>query len=110
MQPQVLYVQSTANLRTCAQRDCEQIAQLQPGEWLMATGTIVGEAITSGKPLWYRVEYLGRELYVYSELVSTNALSTNPAVVVQPPISTVAQPIRIGELPKFERNVQSDDL
>jgi hypothetical protein len=92
MQAVLVYAKSAANLRTCAHRDCEQIAQLQPGEAVMSTGTIEGEAITSGKSLWYRVDFGGRALYVYSELISPNPPATNPPIFA-PPVSTIPPPV-----------------
>jgi hypothetical protein len=92
MQPVLVYAKSVANLRTCPHRDCEQIAQLQSSEAVMATGTIEGEAINTGKPLWYRVDYGGRALYVYGELVSPNAPATNPPIFA-PPVSTIPPPV-----------------
>lgn len=87
MQPQPIYVVSTANLRTCAHRDCERIAQLQPGEAVMATGTILGEAIDAVHGSWFRVEYQGRVLYVYSQLVSIYAPvpPTSEPIFIPPP-------------------------
>lgn len=85
MQPQPIYIMSTANLRTCAHRDCERIAQLQPGETVMATGTILGEAIDAVHGSWFRVEYQGRVLYVYSQLVSINAPAPPSEPIFIPP-------------------------
>lgn len=97
MLPQLIYVRSTANVRACASRDCEQVAQLQPGEVIMATGTIQGEMIDGGNALWFRVEYGGREVYIYSQLVSLSPPTavpvfvpppTNPPIFAAPPVSS----------------------
>jgi hypothetical protein len=83
MNPQVIYVKSTANLRTCAAQSCEKIAQLQPGDVIMANGTIQGEEINTGHTSWYRVDYQGQALFVYGQLVSVNAPTSVP-VYIQP--------------------------
>lgn len=99
MQPQTVYAVSAANLRTCAHRDCERIAQLQPGEAVMATGTILGEAIDAVHGSWFQVEYQGRVLYVYSQLVSINppAPPTSAPVYIPPPVE--AAPISLPPAP-----------
>lgn len=88
MQPQTVYVRSTANLRVCASRDCEQVWQLQSGDVLTATGSIQGEVIDAGNALWFRVEYAGRNLYIYSTLVSLSPPTAVPVYVppTYPPI------------------------
>ncbi|MEO8392346.1 MAG: hypothetical protein ABI700_05070 [Chloroflexota bacterium] len=85
MQPQTLYVRSTANLRTCAASTCDKIAQLHEGDTISANGTIQGEAINAGHSSWYQVDYQGQALYVYSQLVSVDAPTTVPVYV--PPTS-----------------------
>jgi hypothetical protein len=96
MEPRLIYAQSVANLRGCPNRTCEPLAQLQTGEAVMATGTIQGEALTSGNPHWFRVDYGGQALYIYSELVNVipptqppvSVPPTNVSVQIeQPPIS-----------------------
>ena len=89
MEPRLIYAQSTANLRLCPNRTCDPIAQLQTGEAVMATGTIQGEAITSGNPHWFRVDYGGQALYVYSQLVNISPPTQPP--VSAPPISSTVQ-------------------
>lgn len=86
MQPQVIYIRSTANLRGCASRECEPAAQLPEGATVMATGTTQGEAIDGVNALWYRVDYSGRELYVYSQLILLSPPTSVP-VFVSPPTS-----------------------
>lgn len=87
MQPRLIYAQRAANLRPCPNQSCAPVAQLVTGEAVMATGTIQGEAITSGNPHWFRVDYGGRELYVYSELIN----------VVPPPTAVPFVPSTGGE-------------
>lgn len=99
MQPQLIYVRSAANLRTCASRDCESIAQLETGATVMATGSIQGEVVSSGDALWYRVDYAGREVYIYGRLISL-APPTSVPVVIQPPTSapiSVAPPVALPQ-------------
>jgi hypothetical protein len=101
MQPQLIYVLSAANLRACASRDCEQTAQLLPGEVVMATGTIQGEVINGGSALWYRVDYGGRGLFIYSQLVSLTPPTAVP-ILVPPPTSPpilIAPPVASGSCP-----------
>jgi hypothetical protein len=95
MQPRLIYAQSAANLRPCPNQSCAPVSQLQSGEAVMATGTIQGEALTSGNPHWFRVDYNGRELYVYSQLVNVSPPTQPPVllppttapVFVEPPVS-----------------------
>ena len=91
MQPQIIYVQSTANLRRCAAQSCEKIAQLQPGDTIMANGTIQGEEINPGHTSWYRVDYQGQALYVYGQLVSVNAPTAVP-VYIPPTAAPISLP------------------
>lgn len=100
MQPQAIYVRSTANLRVCASRGCEDVWQLQAGDVITATGTIQGEVIDAGNALWFRVEYAGRDLYIYSQLVSlspptavpVSAPPTNPPILIFPTSAPVNVP------------------
>jgi hypothetical protein len=85
IQPQLIYVRSTANLRSCASSDCEPLAQLQAGNSLMATGTIEGESFSAGHTTWYRVDYQGQALYIYGQLISFDAPTAVPVYV--PPTS-----------------------
>ena len=91
MQAQVVYVRSTANLRSCAAQTCEKIAQLQVGDTVVATGTIQGEEINAGHSSWYRVDYQGQALYVYGQLISVDAPTTVP-VYVPPTAAPVSLP------------------
>ncbi len=76
---QWLYAQTAASLRTCAASRCEAITQLQAGEAVTANGTIAGEALVTGSPLWYRVDSRGRELYVYGLQVASTPPTLPPA-------------------------------
>ncbi|MFN8450279.1 MAG: hypothetical protein U0521_17255 [Anaerolineae bacterium] len=103
MQPQVIYIRSTADLRGCASRDCGPAAQLPEGATLMATGTTQGEAIDGVNALWYRVDYSGRELYVYSQLISLSPPTPVP-VAVSPPTSApiiAPPPVSLGSCPSL---------
>jgi hypothetical protein len=81
MQPRLIYAQSAANLRPCPNRTCDPVAQLQTGEAVMATGTIQGEAMTSGNPHWFQVEYGGQVLYVYTDLVNVTPPTQAPVSI-----------------------------
>jgi hypothetical protein len=83
MPPRWVYAQGAANVRVCPTSACEVAGQLHEGEAVSATGTIEGEALVTGNALWYRVEWTGRELYVYSSLVGL-APPTLPPVDAPP--------------------------
>lgn len=103
MQPQVIYIRSAANLRACASRDCEPAVQLPEGATVTATGTTQGEVIDGVNALWYRVDYVGRELYVYSQLISLSPPTSVP-VFVSPPTSApiiAPPPISLGSCPSL---------
>ncbi len=89
--PQLIYARSIADLHTCASRECVLMAQLQPGEAVTANGTIAGDAIDGSHASWYRVEYQGQQLFVYSQLMTINAPALPTAVPVSvatfPPVS-----------------------
>ena len=113
MQPQPIYVRSTANLRICASRDCEQVWQLQSGDVITATGTIQGEVIDAGNALWFRVEYAGREVYIYSTLVSLSPPTavpvyvppTNPPILIPPTSAAISvPPSSSGDCPSLSAN------
>ncbi|MCZ2098366.1 MAG: excalibur calcium-binding domain-containing protein [Anaerolineae bacterium] len=113
MQPQTIYVRSTANLRVCASRDCEDVWQLQAGDVITATGTIQGEVIDAGNALWFRVEYAGRELYIYSQLVSLSPPTavpvyvppTNPPILIFPTSAPLyVPPAASGSCPSLSAN------
>lgn len=70
MQPQRMTVRSMANLRSCARTDCARAAQVQARDIVTVTGTTQGEAVNGGSTLWYRVDYNGQALYIYSSLVA----------------------------------------
>lgn len=91
---QAVYVTSTANLRECASRECTQVMQIEPGNALLVTGTIEGEAINTGNSVWYQIDYFGQTLFVYSDLVSvsppTQPPPTSAPLVIVPPTPTAA--------------------
>lgn len=88
----IYYARSTANLRACADRSCETVAQLQYGAPIQVNGRINGEAVNGGNRVWYRVVYDGDPAFVYSELVAltlpTAVPPTQPPIYVMP-ISTI---------------------
>lgn len=96
-QPEIYYVSSAANLRTCPQRDCEVIIQLSGGTALVVDAFINGESVSAGNAVWYRVQYNGREAFVYSDLVTRNT----PAPVVQPPSPPISTIPPAAPLPAF---------
>ncbi len=69
MEPQLLTIRSLANLRACPDTNCSRLAQLQPSDRVMATGSVTGESI-NGSDLWYRIDYQGQQAYIYSSLVA----------------------------------------
>ncbi len=81
--PQWVYAQNPANLRTCPTSACEIVRQLNSGEAVSANGTIEGEALVTGNPVWYRVDSQGQEMYVYSTLVGV-VPPTLPLAVAPP--------------------------
>lgn len=91
---QAVYVTRLANLRECASLECAPVLQIEPGNALLVTGTMEGEAITPGNLLWFRVDYSGQILFVYSELVSVTPPSPPPPtavpLVVIPPTAVEA--------------------
>jgi hypothetical protein len=62
---------STANVRECANRDCETLTALSYGEDIEVIESVEGENV-SGTTRWYRVLLNdGRDGFIYSTLVST---------------------------------------
>lgn len=87
MQAETYYAAREANLRDCARTSCERVGTVRSGTPLTVDGVIEGEEVTPGNGRWYRVQYMGRPAYVYSELVRQQAPApTAPAqsVPVQP--------------------------
>ena len=60
-----------ANLRTCAQTDCEARLKLAPGEAMTAYGQVDGQAVNVGNTVWYQVQRESEALFVYSGVVGT---------------------------------------
>lgn len=81
MEPLPLYARSVANLRICPHTDCPRITQLRPGDSVLQTGVIDGEAVHRGSTLWYRVEYAGRQVYVYNSLMTTTQPTATPTIL-----------------------------
>lgn len=83
---QPVYVTRLANLRDCASRDCNSVLQIEAGNALLVTGTMQGDAITPGNPLWFQVDHFGQILFIYSELVSATPPTQAPATLAPPPL------------------------
>jgi hypothetical protein len=81
-----MYARAVANLRTCAYTTCSVVGQLREREAVMVTGRTEGEAVNRGSTLWYRVDYQGRQVYVYGSLLAdTLPTAVPPTPVPLPP-------------------------
>jgi hypothetical protein len=70
----ILFARLPADLHRCPARICERAARLDIGTPMIADGMIQGEAVDGVNALWYRLNYNGDPVYVYSS-----------SVTVQPP-------------------------
>lgn len=98
------YANDGARLRSCARTDCDVIDTLAGGDALLVSDEIEGQAVNAGNGIWYKVEYNGREAFVYSGAVSRTALSAqsiinsaapaadNPAVTAAAPAAGSPRP------------------
>lgn len=94
--PETWYTVSTANLRSCARTDCDQVVQLSGGAVVSIVGFEQGE-MYKGSDIWRIVDYGGQQVYVHSSLVAANPPpptaapvqiiypTSVPAQIVQPP-------------------------
>jgi hypothetical protein len=57
----------------------------------MATGRINGEEVYAGNRLWYRIDFEGEQVYVYSALVAETLPTVTPRPPTQAPI-VIVQP------------------
>jgi hypothetical protein len=70
----ILFARLPADLYSCPARVCDRVARLDIGTPMIADGMIQGEAVDGVNALWYRLNYNGVPVYVYSS-----------SVTVQPP-------------------------
>lgn len=75
MNPSDYTTTGAANLRSCAGTDCNAVGQLPAGAVVRVTGSMAGESVNPGNSTWYRVEYNGQEVYIYSGVVSAGVQS-----------------------------------
>jgi PKD repeat protein len=72
-QSQTYYVNlgNTANIRSCARRECGILATLSSCAAVTVLGEVRGENI-SGTNLWYEVDLDGQTAYIHSSLLASN--------------------------------------
>lgn len=68
-----VYTLSQANVRECPMTSCEVVTTFGAGVGLPHDALVNGEPVEAGNWVWYRVQYAGRDLYVYSSVVTTRA-------------------------------------
>lgn len=78
------YARASANLRACPGTRCEVAGQTVAGTPLRVTGALAGEAVSASNATWYRVDWRGATVYIYSDLVSVNPPPTAAAPAAQP--------------------------
>ncbi|MBZ0292198.1 MAG: SH3 domain-containing protein, partial [Anaerolineae bacterium] len=83
--PTAYHATSGVNVRSCASTSCEQLGQLINGAGVTVTGTINGDSVNTGNSTWYRIDYGGREGYVYSAF-----LAAGPPPPTARPVSTIS--------------------
>lgn len=83
--PSLFFARETVHLRTCASRLCESVAQVRAGEAMMVTGRMSGEAVEASNTTWYRVDHQGRQVFAYSDLLTSQPMPPTTAPLVQPP-------------------------
>ncbi len=66
----ILFARTPADLLSCPARVCERMARLDIGTPMIANGMIQGEAVDGVNALWYRLNYNGAAVYVYSQSVT----------------------------------------
>lgn len=83
MTPSLYFAREALRLHACASRLCETVARVSEGDAVMVTGRTSGEAVELGNTMWYRVDHLGRQVYAYG-----NMLSSQPVVATVEPVTT----------------------
>lgn len=68
-----VYTLGQANVRECPMTSCEVVTTFGAGVGLPHDALVNGEPVEAGNWVWYRVQYTGRDLYVYSGVVTTRA-------------------------------------
>ncbi|MEP7291946.1 MAG: SH3 domain-containing protein [Chloroflexota bacterium] len=91
-----VYAQARSSVRECPRRDCALLGVLAVGAAVIVTGEQSGEIITAGNDAWYRVDYQGREGYVYSGLVANR-----PSAFTPQGFAPVSLPGQSGANPSF---------
>ena len=65
-----LFARIPVDLLSCPARTCERMARLDIGTPMVADGMILGEMVDGVNALWYRLNYNGSRVYVYSQSVT----------------------------------------
>lgn len=68
-----VYTLGQANVRECPMTSCEVVTTFGAGVGLPHDALVNGEPVEAGNWVWYRVQYAGRDVYVYSSVVTTRA-------------------------------------
>lgn len=85
-----LYARDVTPLRTCADRSCEALQLLSPGIALVVNGSLSGDMIENGNNLWYRADFAGQAVYVYSGYLMSAA--PTPIQIFQPEMTPPVLP------------------
>ncbi len=90
-QSMTVYAQGSVNLRECPRRDCTFVGALLDGQSITVTGETTGDTVMAGNNRWYRVQFGGRDAYVYSEIVTNRPPTSIPA---SRPIYSTSVPVQ----------------
>lgn len=74
----ILFARTLADLLSCPARVCERVARLDIGTPMIADGMIQGEMADGVNALWYRLNYNGAAVYVYSQSVTLQSPTAIP--------------------------------
>jgi hypothetical protein len=91
MPPSTLYARDVAPLHACPERTCAPLHLLSPGAALAINGSLSGDMIQQGNNLWYRAEWSGQVVYVYSGYLT--AVPPTPIQLVQPSQPEATPPV-----------------
>jgi hypothetical protein len=78
------YARASANLRACPGTRCEVAGQTVSGTPLRVTGAVTGEAVSASNATWYRVDWRGATVYIYSDGARATPLPPAAAPAAQP--------------------------
>ncbi|PJF27860.1 MAG: hypothetical protein CUN53_02465 [Phototrophicales bacterium] len=74
----ILFARLPADLYRCPARVCDRVTRLDIGTPMIADGMIQGEAVDGVNALWYRLNYNGSPVYVYSSSVTAQPPTAIP--------------------------------